>query len=104
MKPDFSQIDYKPQPAAAAPQTEGVDSPVRNTLERIPLKAFYTADDLYAMEHLDYAAGVPAVPARSLRHHVRDAAVDYPAVRRLLHRRRVQRLLPAQSRGRPEGP
>src|SRR6516165_1194353 len=28
------------------------------TAERIPVKAWYTADDLYAMEHLDYAAGV----------------------------------------------
>ena len=28
------------------------------TPERIPVKPCYTADDLYAMEHLDYAAGV----------------------------------------------
>jgi methylmalonyl-CoA mutase len=32
--------------------------PVWNTAEHIPVKAWYTADDLYAMEHLDYAAGV----------------------------------------------
>ena len=30
--------------------------------------------------------------------------MDHPAVRRVLHRRRVQRVLPAQPRGRPEGP
>ena len=30
-----------------------------NTAEHIPVKAWYTADDLYAMEHLEYAAGVP---------------------------------------------
>src|ERR1043165_9106212 len=59
MKPDFSQIEYKPQAKAAAPGTEGLDTSVWNTLERIPVKAVYTADDLYAMEHLDYAAGLP---------------------------------------------
>ena len=59
MKPDFSQIDYQPRASAGVPQTGGADSPVWTTLERIPVKAAYTADDLYAMEHLDYAAGVP---------------------------------------------
>jgi hypothetical protein len=44
------------------------------------------------------AAGPAALPARALRHHVRDAALDGPPVRRLLHRRGVQRLLPAQPR------
>ena len=33
-----------------------------------------------------------------------DPAVDHPAVRRLLHRGRLQRLLPPQPRGRAEGP
>src|SRR3954452_8785257 len=46
MKPDFSQIGYKPQRAAHAPAADG------------PVKHWYTPDDLYAMEHLDYAAGV----------------------------------------------
>ncbi|HTS25805.1 MAG TPA: methylmalonyl-CoA mutase [Bryobacteraceae bacterium] len=59
MKPDFSQIDYQPRASAGVPRTGGADSPVWTTLERIPVKAAYTADDLYAMEHLDYAAGVP---------------------------------------------
>ncbi|HWD00250.1 MAG TPA: methylmalonyl-CoA mutase [Candidatus Sulfopaludibacter sp.] len=57
MKPDFTKIDYKPQPAAA-PQASGADASVWMTSERIPVKPAYTADDLYAMEHLDYAAGV----------------------------------------------
>jgi len=59
MKPDFSNIEYKPRVDAAARTSEGMDSPVWTTLERIPVKAVYTADDLYAMEHLEYAAGVP---------------------------------------------
>ena len=59
MKPDFSKIDYQAPAGAAASGTEGAESPVWTTLERVPVKAAYTADDLYAMEHLDYAAGVP---------------------------------------------
>jgi methylmalonyl-CoA mutase len=54
MKPDFSQIDYKPQVTPA----EHTAREAWMTLERIPVKSSYTADDLYAMEHLDYAAGV----------------------------------------------
>ncbi len=48
--------------------------------------------------------GTPAVPAGALPHDVRQPAVDDPAVRGLLHRRRLERLLPAQPRGRAEGP
>src|ERR1051325_1747068 len=59
MKPDFSQINYKPRAEAAADRTAGADPAVWTTLERIPVKSTYTADDLYAMEHLQYAAGVP---------------------------------------------
>ena len=44
-----------------------------------------------------------AVPPRSLPDDVHHPAVDDPPVRRLLHRRGVQRLLPPQPRGRPEG-
>ncbi len=58
MKPDFSQIEYRPRANAAASGIEGAESPVWTTLEGIPVKPVYTAEDLYAMEHLDYAAGV----------------------------------------------
>ena len=44
------------------------------------------------------------VPARPVPDDVRQPAVDDPPVRRVLHGRGVQRLLPAQPRGRPEGP
>ena len=45
-----------------------------------------------------------AVPARAVPDDVHHPAVDDPPVRRLLHRRGVQRLLPPQPRRRPEGP
>ena len=96
MKPDFSKIDYQPQPRSAAGAAAG-DAPVWNTAEHIPVKAWYTADDLYAMEHLEYAAGVPPFlrgPYSTMYAH---AAVDHPPIRRLLHRRRIERVLPAQS-------
>src|ERR1017187_9169451 len=59
MRPDFSKIEYQLQAAPAAPAGPREGAPVWNTAEHIPVKARYTADDLYAMEHLDYAAGVP---------------------------------------------
>ena len=45
-----------------------------------------------------------AVPARALSRDVRGAALDHPAICRLLHGGGFQRLLPAQSRRRAEGP
>ena len=51
-----------------------------------------------------HVAGPRAVPARALPDDVHHPAVDDPAVRRLLDRRGVQRVLPPQPRGGPEGP
>ena len=45
-----------------------------------------------------------ALRARPLPDDVRHPALDHPPVRRLLHRRGIQRLLPPQHRRRPEGP
>ncbi len=59
MRPAFSKIEYKLRPRAGEPAGTRDGSPVWNTAEQIPVKAWYTADDLYAMEHLEYAAGVP---------------------------------------------
>ena len=59
MRPDFSKIEFEFQTAKGDPAGPGENAPVWNTAEHIPVKAWYTADDLYAMEHLDYAAGVP---------------------------------------------
>jgi len=55
MRPDFSKIDYKPATEAASAHTsEEWLSP-----EHIAIKSSYTRADLYGLEHLDYAAGVP---------------------------------------------
>ena len=59
MRPDFSKIDYRLRPQATDPAGPPEGSPVWKTSEHIAVKAWYTADDLYAMEHLEYAAGVP---------------------------------------------
>ncbi len=78
------------------------------TPEAIDVKPVYIAADRDAAvdgglsaRHLPRCA---AVPARPVPDDVRQPAVDHPAVRRLLHRRGVQRVLPAQPGGRPEGP
>ena len=66
--------------------------------------ALYTAADLAGLDFLAHLPGLRPVPARPVPDDVRQPAVDDPPVRRLLHGRGVQRLLPAQPRRRPEGP
>jgi methylmalonyl-CoA mutase len=56
MKPDFTRIDYK-LPRQVAPVSGDASAPWM-TAERISVKPIYTADDLVAMEHLEYAAGI----------------------------------------------
>ena len=51
-----------------------------------------------------HLSGQGAVPSRPLPRDVRGAALDDPAICRLLHRRGFQCLLPPQSRRRSEGP
>ncbi|MGB9407395.1 MAG: methylmalonyl-CoA mutase family protein, partial [Terracidiphilus sp.] len=55
MRPDFSKIELKPavERAAARENSEWI-SP-----EHIPVKGFYTREDLEGLEHLEYAAGIP---------------------------------------------
>jgi len=55
MRPDFSKIEYNPAPYTGArpPSEEWFPS------EPIPLKSFYTAEDIAELEHLEYAAGIP---------------------------------------------
>ena len=58
MKPDFTKIDYHPNPATvAAAATE--PGKVWETPEQIPVKPYYSREDLEGMEHLSYAAGLP---------------------------------------------
>jgi methylmalonyl-CoA mutase len=59
MKPDFSKIDYRPRPRSVAPSAPAPGGPVWMTGEHIPVKPYYTAADLAALEHLEYAAGIP---------------------------------------------
>lgn len=56
MKPNFKEINIKEiSTLGTAPQTESTWL----TPELIPVKPFYTKDDLEGMEHLNYAAGLP---------------------------------------------
>jgi methylmalonyl-CoA mutase len=56
MKPNFKNIDIQNFAVTSkAPETESTWL----TPELIPVKPFYTKDDLEGMEHLNYAAGLP---------------------------------------------
>src|SRR5579859_5111931 len=54
MRPDFSNIDYKP----AVKEAETRESVEWLSPEHIAVKSFYTQQDLKGLEHLEYAAGV----------------------------------------------
>ncbi len=58
MKPDFTKIDYRAEaayPPPTMPSTEGEWL----APEHIPLRPWFSRQDLADLEHLDYAAGVP---------------------------------------------
>lgn len=55
MRPTFKDLDLNP----AGPSVQAGGQKVWNTAEKIPVKAYYTAEDLQGLEHLDYAAGLP---------------------------------------------
>jgi len=59
MRPDFSKIQYQPdcKPADAGTSTASAEEWL--SLEHIPVKGFYTPEDLNGLEHLNYAAGLP---------------------------------------------
>ena len=59
MKPDFTKIDFTPKRSGKPEQAPDDPAHVWETLEHIAAKKYYVAEDLYAMEHLHYAAGVP---------------------------------------------
>ncbi len=58
MRPDFTKIDYHPQPASATPSAPQ-SGRIWETPEQIPVKPYYSREDLEGMEHLSYAAGLP---------------------------------------------
>jgi len=55
MKPNFKNIDIQNFSVSSTTQTESTWL----TPELIPVKPFYTKDDLVGVEHLNYAAGLP---------------------------------------------
>src|SRR3954469_5398999 len=56
MRPDFSKIDYKPEPQGSGDPPQGHEwlAP-----EHIAIQPWYSREDLEGMEHLAYAAGLP---------------------------------------------
>src|SRR5450755_3941110 len=65
MRPDFSKIDYRPAAEPAKPaenhgrENDGREKNEWLSTEHIPIKSFYTPEDLKGLDHLDYAAGIP---------------------------------------------
>ena len=63
MKPNFNQINFRSFPRDKHPdcEREQVSRTGKDwmTAEQIPVRGVYTAEDLSALEHLDYAAGIP---------------------------------------------
>ena len=53
MRPDFAKIDYR----SSAEPSQAANREFLST-EHIPIKDFYTEEDLKGLEHLDYAAGI----------------------------------------------
>ena len=103
MRPDFSKIRL---PADAAKIESGG---ARGRLASLEDGRTYPGEGMVhggrSVRHgaSGVCGGRSAVSARTVLHHVRDAAVDHPAVRRIFDGGRVERLLPAQSRGGPKG-
>ena len=61
MRPNYSKVDIQSgvAPKGSAGKKACKESQIWNTPEQIPVKPFYTKEDLQGMEHLDYAAGLP---------------------------------------------
>ncbi|MDE5606878.1 MAG: methylmalonyl-CoA mutase, partial [Bacteroidales bacterium] len=56
MRPDFKKVDYKANSKKSAAKAAG--NRTWMTSEQIPVRPFYTQEDLNGMEHLNYAAGI----------------------------------------------
>lgn len=56
MRPDFKKVDYKANRAKTTAKAAGNQTWM--TSEQIPVRPFYTKEDLNGMEHLNYAAGI----------------------------------------------
>jgi len=61
MKPNFHNVKIKAAGKKPAAEWEREHNISKDwlTAEKIPVKSVYSEDDLFKMEHLDYAAGIP---------------------------------------------
>ena len=107
--PDFTQLPLG-EPGAGADlgawaKLAGDSANVMwETPEGIPVKPLHTAADTAGLDFLDDYPGIAPFGRGPYPDHVHQPAVDDPPVRRFLHRRRLQRLLPPQPRCRSERP
>ncbi len=59
MKPNYQNVNIKAAAPAGKADREKNGGQVWETPEQIPVKPYYTKEDLQGMEHLGYAAGLP---------------------------------------------
>ncbi|SIQ51448.1 methylmalonyl-CoA mutase [Pontibacter lucknowensis] len=59
MKPDFSNIDINKVSKAEHGPKDPLQPKDWKTAEQIPLKSYYTSEDVKGFEHMDFAAGLP---------------------------------------------
>ncbi|WP_299704348.1 methylmalonyl-CoA mutase [uncultured Pontibacter sp.] len=59
MKPDFSNIDINKVASAEHGPKDPLQPKGWKTAEQIPLKSYYTSEDVKNFEHMDFGAGLP---------------------------------------------
>ena len=101
MRPDFSSIPYAAPPGRGSGSSGGESSSHTGAHHR---QAGVHARRPGRARSPRIRGRPPAVSAWAVLHDVRPAAVDGPAVCRVLDGGRVERVLPAEPRGRTEGP
>ncbi|MET3293052.1 UNVERIFIED_CONTAM: methylmalonyl-CoA mutase cobalamin-binding domain/chain [Brevibacillus sp. OAP136] len=57
--PDFTSIPYQSAVSAESPARAAQTKSVWNTLEQIPVKPVYTAEDTADIEHIGFLSGIP---------------------------------------------
>ena len=99
-RPELCRHSARPDRAAGGRGLAGrALADTRGHQRRLALRAFRPCRHRLARQ----LSRPAAVRARPLSHHVHDAALDHPAICRLLNGRGIQRLLPPQPGGRSEG-
>ncbi len=59
MKPDYSKTDIRKKRSLSPEKFTAGNAEIWNTPEQIPVKSFYTGDDIKHAGHLNFAAGIP---------------------------------------------